>query len=251
MTTGSEKVALITGSATGIGRACATKFASLGFKVIVNYPGVDREQAEETVRLVEGQESEALLIECDVSRDYQVVAMVQQIEQAFGRLDVVVNCAGVTHFIEPSDLESMTEEKWDQILAVNTKGPFFVIRAAKPLLKKGPASSVVNISSAAGVSGFGSSVAYCASKGALNTMTKTLARALAPEIRVNAVCPGPIDSRWLRQGMTEEEIQDRVSTLPIPKIVSPEDVADTVAYLAIGTSKTTGQLLTVDCGRSM
>jgi len=145
----------------------------------------------------------------------------------------------------------MTEEKWDQIFAVNTKGPFFVIRAATPLLKKGPSSSVVNISSAAGVSGFGSSVAYCASKGTLNTMTKTLARALAPKIRVNAVYPGPIDSRWLRQGMTEEEIQDRVSSLPISEIVSPDDVADTVAYLATGTSKTTGQLLTVDCGRSM
>ena len=251
MTESSNKVALITGSATGVGRACAIKFATLGYHVVVNYPGMDREQAEETVRLVEGQEREALLIECDVSRDDQVVSMVKQIEQAFGRLDVVVNCAGVTHFVEASDLESMTEEKWDQIFAVNTKGPFFVIRAATPLLKSGPSSSIVNISSAAGVSGFGSSVAYCASKGALNTMTKTLARALAPEIRVNAVCPGPIDSRWLRQGMTEKEIQDRVSSLPIPEIVSPDDVADTVAYLATGTSKTTGQLLTVDCGRSM
>ena len=92
----------------------------------------------------------------------------------------------------------MTEEKWDEILAVNTKGPFFVTRAAVPLLKKGPASAVVNISSAAGASGFGSSIAYCASKGALNTLTKSLADALAPDIRVNAVCPGPIDSRWLR-----------------------------------------------------
>jgi 3-oxoacyl-[acyl-carrier protein] reductase len=82
-------------------------------------------------------------------------------------------------------------------------------------------------------------------------MTKSLARALAPEIRVNAVCPGPIDSRWLRQGLTEKEIEDRVSKLPIPEIISPADIADTIAYLAVGTSKTTGQLLTVDCGRSM
>ena len=247
----SNRVALVTGSATGIGRACAVRFAGLGFDVVVNYPGADKEEAEETVKLVENQGAKALLAQCDVSDDSQVVKMVRLTEERFARLDVVVNCAGFTHFVEPSDLEGMTEEKWDQILAVNTKGPFFVIRAAAPLLKRGPASAVVNVSSAAGVSGFGLSIAYCASKGALNTMTKTLARALAPEIRVNAVCPGPIDSRWLRQGMTEEAIQERVSKLPIPEIISPEDVADTIVYLATGTSKTTGQLLTVDCGRSM
>jgi 3-oxoacyl-[acyl-carrier protein] reductase len=246
-----SKVALITGSATGIGRACAIEFASLGFDVVVNYPDADREEAEETVQLVESHGSKALLIRCDVSNNNQVVEMIRQVEERFGRLDVVVNCAGVTHFVEPTDLEGMTEEKWDEILAVNTKGPFFVTRAAVPLLKKGSASAVVNISSAAGAAGFGSSIAYCASKGALNTLTKSLAQALAPKIRVNAVCPGPIDSRWLRVGMTEEEIQDRVSNLPIPKIITPEDIANTVAYLAVGTSKTTGQLLTVDCGRSM
>ena len=247
----SNRVALITGSASGVGRACAIKFAELGFDVVVNYYGDNKAAGEETVSLVEANQSRALLVQCDVSNDEQVRSMMNEAEQTFGRLDVVVNSAGVTHFVEPTDLAGMTEEKWDQILAVNTKGPFFVIRAAESLLRRGADPAVVNISSAAGASGVGSSIAYSASKGALNTLTKSLALAFAPEIRVNAVCPGPIDSQWLRRGMTEEAIQERVSNLPIPKLVSPKDVADTVAYLAVGTSKTTGQLLTVDCGRTM
>ena len=124
------------------------------------------------------------------------------------------------------------------------QGSFFVMAAVA--LKCRKSAAVVNVSSVAGISGFGSSIAYCASKGALNTMTKSLARALAPEIRVNAVCPGPIDSRWLRRDMSEEEIVDRVASFPIPQLSSPEDIADTVSYLAIGTTMTTGQILVVD-----
>jgi 3-oxoacyl-[acyl-carrier protein] reductase len=245
------RVVLVTGSATGVGRACAVKFATLGFDVVVNYPGADKEEAEETVRLVENLQRRAMLVQCDVSRDDQVVAMVEGIEQTFGRLDVVVNAAGLTYFVEHADLDGLTEQQWDAIIGVNTKGPFFVIRGAARLLKKGSSSAVVNVSSVAGISGFGSSIAYCASKGALNTMTKSLARALAPEIRVNAVCPGPIDSRWLRKDMSEEQIAQRVATFPIPKLSTPEDIADTVAYLATGTSMTTGQVLVVDGGRTM
>ena len=245
------QVALVTGSATGVGRACAVKLATQGFDVVVNYPGADHEEAEETVRLVKEQGREALLIKCDVSVDQEVISMIAKVEQAFERLDAVVNAAGFTHFVEHADLDGMTEEKWDAIFAVNTKGPFFVIRAAARLLRQQPSSAIVNVSSVAGISGAGSSLAYCASKGALNTLTKSLARTLAPNIRVNAVCPGPIDSRWLREGMTEEAIADRVASLPIPKLSKPEDIADTVCYLANGTSMTTGQLLTVDGGRTM
>lgn len=251
MRANTNKVALVTGSATGVGRACAVKFATLGYDVVVNYPGVDRDEAEETVRLVESRGHQALLIQSDVGRDAEVVAMVGQVEKSWGRLDAVINAAGLTHFVTHDDLAGMTEEKWDAILAVNTKGPFFVVRAAAPLLQQGPASAVVNVSSVAGISGAGSSIAYCASKGALNTMTKTLARVLAPKVRVNAVCPGPIDSRWLRRGMTEDEIADRVAGFPLPRLSTPEDIADTVAYLADGTTMTTGQLLVVDGGRTM
>ena len=251
MTDSSNRIALVTGSATGVGRACAVRFAALGYDVVVNYPGVDADEAAETVRLIEAHNQRALLVECDVSQDVQVVAMLDQVAESFARLDVLVNCAGTTHFVEASDLEAMSEEKWDQILAVNTKGPFFVIRAAVPLLKKSDQAAVVNVSSVAGISGFGSSIAYCASKGALNTMTKSLARALAPEIRVNAVCPGPIDSRWLRQSMTEDEMAARVASFPIPRLSSPEDITDAIIYLATGTAMTTGQLHVVDGGRTM
>ena len=164
---------------------------------------------------------------------------------------MLVNCAGMTHFVEHADLDAMTEAKWDQILAVNTKGPFFTTRAFVPLLRRRRGASIVNVSSVAGISGFGSSIAYCASKGALNTLTKSLARILAPEIRVNAVCPGPIDSGWLRQGMTAEQMQQRVASFPIPRLSQPDDIVDAIHFLATGTTMMTGQILVVDGGRTM
>lgn len=240
----------MTGSATGVGRACAVRFAKLGFDVVVNYTKSEPE-ARETVSLVEAAGRRALLIRCNVRDDAEVRAMIGAIEQQFGRLDVVVNNAAMTYFVEHADLDGMSEDKWDDILAVNVKGPFFVTRAALPLLKKSGAGAVVNVSSTAGVVGLGSCVAYCASKGALNTMTKSLARALAPEVRVNSVCPGPINSRWLLRNMTPDELQAMTDEFPIPRPAEPDDIADAVVYLATGTSLTTGQLLVVDGGRTM
>ena len=249
---GSEKkVVLVAGFATGVGRACAVKFASNGFNVVVNYPGADKKEAEETVGLVAKQDGKALLAKCDVSLDEEVVAMIADIEMAFGRLDVVVNAAGLTHFVPHEDLDSLSEVQWDETFAVNAKGPFFVTRAAVRLLRQQESAAVVNVSSVAGISGSGSSIAYCASKGALNTLTKSLARVLAPNIRVNAVCPGPIDSRWLRKGMTEDQVQEKVAGIPIPRLSAPEDIAETVFYLANRTDMTTGQILVVDGGRTM
>ena len=243
-------VALITGAATGVGRACAEQFARRGYDVVVNYSRSEQE-AQETGALVQAVGARALLIQCDVSEDALVREMLARIESEFGRLDVLVNNAGTTYFIEHQQLEELTEEKWDRILAVNLKGPFFVTRAAAPLLRKSSAAAVVNVSSVAGIAGQGSSIAYCASKGALNTMTKSLARALAPEIRVNAVCPGPIDTRWLRGWKSADEIESLVAGYPIPRAAQPDDIADAVLYLATGTTLTTGQLLVVDGGRTM
>lgn len=244
-------VVLVTGAATGVGRACCLRFADAGFDVAVNFLGPDEQDAADSVRLVQSKSVDAIEVQCDVSRDSEVRQMAHSIGTHFGRLDVLVNCAGVTHFVDHAELDSMTEAMWDQILAVNTKGPFFTTRALAPLLRESKSGAIVNVSSVAGISGAGSCVAYCASKGALNTMTKSLARALAPEIRVNAVCPGPIDSRWLREGMTEQQIEDRVASFPIPKLSRPEDIADTVHYLATGTEMTTGQILVVDGGRTV
>ena len=119
------------------------------------------------------------------------------------------------------------------------------------MLSAGSGGAIVSVSSVAGLSGLGSSIAYCASKGALNTLTKSLARALAPRIRVNAVCPGPIDTRWLRSVMSEEQLYARTADYPLPRPAQPDDIADAVIYLATGTTLTTGQLLVVDGGRTM
>ncbi|MCA9023823.1 MAG: SDR family oxidoreductase [Planctomycetaceae bacterium] len=250
MRTSNSQTVLVTGSATGVGRACAVRFAKLGFDVVVNYSKSEGD-AKETVSLVEAEGQRALLIQCNVRNDADVRRMIEQINREFGRLDVLVNNAAMTYFVEHADLEAMTEDKWDDILAVNVKGPFFVTRAAVPLLKQSDAAAVVNVSSTAGVAGIGSSIAYCASKGALNNLTMSLARALAPEIRVNAVCPGPIDSRWLLSQMSADNLQAMTNDFPIPRPAQPDDIADAVIYLATGTTLTTGQRLVVDGGRTM
>jgi 3-oxoacyl-[acyl-carrier protein] reductase len=243
-------VALVTGSATGVGRACVLQFATRGYDVVVNYSR-SVEEAHETVAKAKSLGAEVLLVQCDVSDDALVQKMIEATREEFGRLDVVVNNAATTKFIEHSDLDSMTEDVWDRILAVNLKGAFFVTRAATALLKEGEGGCVVNISSVAGITGSGSSVAYCASKGALNTMTKSLARALAPEIRVNAVCPGPIESRWIREGNPDVSIDAMVENYPLPKASTPDDIADAVIFFSVGTSMATGQLLSVDGGQTL
>lgn len=250
MTQPHHKVALVTGSATGIGRACALRFAENGFDVVVNYSRSEAD-ARETLKLVQDCNVRGLLVQCDVGSDTEVRNMIHTIDREFGRLDVLVNNAGTTWFIDHKNLEELTEEKWDRILQVNLKGPFFCVRAAVPLMRKSGGGAVVSVSSVAGISGDGSSIAYAASKGAVNTMTKSLARALGPEIRVNAVCPGPVDTRWLRAVMSPEELEKRTANFPMKRPAQPEDIADAVIYLATGTTLTTGQCLVVDGGRTM
>lgn len=249
MSAESRPVVLVTGSATGIGRSTAVRFASLGYDVVVNYARSEVD-ARETVRLVQEQGAAALLIQCDVGRDVAVRQMLAQIEAHFGKLNVLVNNAAMTHVVAHRDLEEMSEDKWDDILQTNLKGTFFCMRAAAPLLKKSH-GSIVNVSSVAGVSGEGSSIAYAASKGAVNTLTKSMARALSPEIRVNAVCPGPVDTRWLRMMLTEQQIKDRTASYPLQRAAQPEDITDAIVFLATGTALTTGQCLVVDGGRTM
>ena len=243
-------VALVTGSATGVGRACVLQFAKRGFDVVVNYSRSEAE-AKQTVESAKKLGAEVLLVQCDVADDDSVKAMVEQVRQKFGRLDVVVNNAATTSFVEHADLDGLTEEMWDRMLAVNLKGPFFVVRAAVELLRANGGGAVVNVSSVAGKTGSGSSIGYCASKGGLNTMTKSLARVLGPEIRVNTVCPGPIESRWIREGNPDWSIEEMVANYPLPKPSQPDDIADAVVFLAIGTSMATGQLLDVDGGQTL
>ena len=250
-TTNSERpVALITGGGTGVGQACAMHFAARGYDVIVNYSRSATE-ADETAERVAEFGGRVLTQQCDVSNDESVRTMIAVIEAEFGRLDVLVNNAATTHFVDHKDLEGMTEAMWDRILAVNLKGPFFVTRAATKLLTAGVGGAVVNVSSVAGENGRGSSIAYCASKAGLNTMTKSLARVLAPTVRVNAVCPGPIDSRWIRQGNPKWDLDKMVAGYPIPRASQPSDIADVVVFLAIEAKMVTGQLLSVDGGQTL
>jgi 3-oxoacyl-[acyl-carrier protein] reductase len=245
----SRPIALVTGSATGIGRAAAARFAALGYDVVVNYSRSEAE-ARETCRMVESLRAKSLLIQCNIGSDAEVQKMFAQIAATFGRLDVLVNNAATTHIIDHRNLEELTEEKWDDILQVNVKGTYFCIRAAVPLLKQSR-GNIVNVSSVAAIGGEGSSIAYAASKGAVNTMTKSFAKSLSPEIRVNAVCPGPVDTRWLRKMMDAEQIKSRTASYPLQRAAQPEDIADAILYLATGTTLTTGQCLVVDGGRTM
>jgi 3-oxoacyl-[acyl-carrier protein] reductase len=247
MSTPPRKVALVTGAATGIGRAVASRFASQGLAVAINYSRSEKE-AEETLAAVRRHDVPAMLCRCNVADDRAVRDMVARCRDEWGGLDVLVNNAGTTHFIAHTDMEALTDAIWDEIFNVNLKGTFYCCRAAMPLLKERN-GSIVNVTSVAGLQGEGSSIAYAASKAALNCMTKSLARAFAPAVRVNAVAPGPVLTRWLADHM--DRVERYLEITPLRRAATPEDIADTVAYLALGTTLTTGQVLIVDGGRTM
>jgi 3-oxoacyl-[acyl-carrier protein] reductase len=243
----SQKVALITGSATGVGRACAVRFAQLGYGVAVNYSRSESE-AKETIAQIEALKVPVILCKATVGSDDQVREMVARCQRELGGLDVLVNNAGTTHFINHRDLESVTDAVWDEIFQINAKGTFYCCRAAMPLLQARQ-GNIVNITSVAGLQGQGSSIPYAASKAAINCMTQSLARAFAPTVRVNAVAPGPIITRWLAD--RPEMIEQSLKVTPLQRASTPDDVADAVIYLATGTSMMTGQVLVVDGGRTM
>jgi 3-oxoacyl-[acyl-carrier protein] reductase len=242
-----RKVALVTGSATGAGRAIALRFAAHGLAVAVNYSRSEA-NARETLAAAERHGVPAILCQADVADDAAVRAMVARVRDELDGLDVLVNNAGTTHFIDHADLEAVTERVWDDIFSVNLRGAFQCVRASAPLLKERN-GSVVNVTSVAGLQGHGSSIPYAASKAALNAMTKSLARALAPHVRVNAVAPGPIKTRWLAG--REEMVRQALKQTPLGRAAEPDDVADVVAFLALGQTLMTGQVVVVDGGRTM
>jgi 3-oxoacyl-[acyl-carrier protein] reductase len=238
---------LITGSATGIGRAVAIRFAKEGFAVAVNYSRSE-DDAHATLDAVKKLGGPAILCKANVADESTVNAMVQRCVQEFGGLDVLVNNAGTTRFIEHTKLDALTGEVWDEIFGVNLKGTFFCSRAALPHLQKS-GGSIVNITSVAGLGGQGSSIPYAASKAAVNCMTKSLARAFGPTVRVNAVAPGPVLTRWLEGHM--ERVTQGLASTPMGRAATPDDIADAVAFLALGTTLMTGQIVVVDGGRTM
>ncbi len=241
------RVALVTGSATGIGRAVAWRFADRGFAVTVNYTK-SKTEAEETADGVRSRGGKVLLARANVADDAAVRQMVEQTVREFGGLNCLVNNAATTHFVPHQDLEALTDAVWDDILSVNLKGTFYGCRAAMPHLKD-RLGNIVNIASVAGVGGSGSSIPYAASKGAVITLTKSLARAFAPEVRVNAVAPGPVQTRWLADH--QDMVEAAMAMTPLKRPATPEDIAGATLFLADETSLMTGQVLVIDGGRTM
>jgi len=248
--------AIVTGSASGLGAATAAILAKGGGKIVVNYSN-SKKEAEETADVCRKAGAEVLVVQGDVSRD-EDCKKIAAAASGWGKLDILVNNAGTTKHVPHHELDGLSAEDFQRIYAVNTIGPFQMIRAARPLLETGAkaagrSSAVVNISSVAGISGGGSSVAYAASKGALNTMTQSLARALAPLIRVNTVCPGYIDTPWFTKGRGEagaKQVRDMViSRVPLKSASSADDIAQLVCFLALPQSgQMTGEFVRMDAG---
>ena len=239
------RVALITGGGTGIGLAIALAFAEQGADVAVNYSR-SQSDAEAAARTIQAQGRRALAVRADVSREHEVEEMVAQVVRGLGRLDILVNNAGTTTFIDHRNLDGLTSDIWDRILAVNVKGTFFCARAAARVMREG---RIINIGSIAGLHGTGSSIAYAASKAAIHTMTQSLARALGPQITVNAIAPGLIETRW-HAGREAQNAQSAQS-FPSKRIGRPEDIAHVALSLATAGNFLTGQVIAVDGGQSL
>ncbi len=230
-----------------MGRAMSLRFACEGAAVIVNYAR-SQDDAQATVREIDAARpgSGSIALQADVTSEASVKAMISDIETRFGRLDILVNNAGWSTRIPHNNLEDLTDEIWDRTLDTNLRGAFYCVRAAMPLLKKSPVPAIVNVASAAAFSSAGSSIVYAASKAAMVSMTKSLARAFAPQIRVNAVCPGLIRTRFA--GWPEEAFEHAKAITPVGRLVTVEEVAGIVFFLAVEATSMTGEAILADGG---
>ncbi|MDO3679384.1 SDR family NAD(P)-dependent oxidoreductase [Paenibacillus ehimensis] len=242
-----NKVALVTGGGTGIGRAACLALAERGAAVIVNYSrsAADAEETAQSIRDIGGQ---AAAIRADVSQDREVRHMVDQAVRQFGTVDLLVNNAGITRHLSMEDLEAATDEVWDELYGVNVKGMFFCARAVAPFMKSSKQGAIVNVGSIAGITGLGSSLPYAVSKAAVHGLTKSLARALAPYIRVSCIVPGAVATRWWDG--KEEQMKRLAPQLLLQRISTPEDIARMICA-ALEQEAMTGQIITVDSGQTL
>ena len=239
------KVALITGASSGIGAATARELAKRGWRVAVNYAH-DKARAEAVAA-----ECKGIAVQADVSRDADCRRLARTVLDEWHAIDALVNNAGTTKVMAHEDLEGLSAEDFERIFALNVIAPFQMVRACRDALKKSR-GAVVNVSSVAAVLGTGSSVAYAASKAALETMSLSLARALAPEIRVNVVAPGHTNTPWhpaVRGAERAAEVERRYASIaPLKSVSEPDDVADAIAWLITGARRVTGEVIYVDGG---
>jgi 3-oxoacyl-[acyl-carrier protein] reductase len=246
------KAAVVTGGGTGVGRATALELARRGCSVLINY-SKSKNEAEETAAEIAALGVKGVAVEADVADDAACKKMIDTAVREFGRLDVLINNAAVTAFIRHSDLEGVKTEDWMRIFSVNVIGAFQCARAAKDALLASGDGEIVNISSIAGLAAIGSSIPYAASKAALNNMTVSLARVFAPKVRVNAVAPGFITTRWLKDGLGEE-VYDKAkkgteASVILRKVCEPEDVAAAIINIITGPDLMTGCVIPLEGGQ--
>jgi 3-oxoacyl-[acyl-carrier protein] reductase len=240
------KSAIVTGSASGIGAATALELSERGWSVVINYS-----KSADQAKKVAAQCKDAIVVQADVGQDADCRKLVKAALDKWGRIDALVNNAGVTKFVPHAKLDDLSDEDFLRIYRVNVVAAFQMTRACAPELKKAK-GCVVNVSSLAAFLGTGSSIAYAASKAAMITLTHSLARVLGPEIRVNAVQPGFVDTPWMHSGYGEErfkEMFDRyASNAPLKSACKPEDIADAIVWLLEGARQVTGESILVDSG---
>ena len=250
------KAAIVTGAGTGVGAATARLLASKGTSVAVAYRK-SSEEADGVVASISEAGGEAFAFCADVANDEDCRSLVAAAVEKFGRLDVLVNNAGTTEFIPFDDLEAVTDEVWQKLYQVNVVGAFHCARAAAPHLREqgeDDGAEIMNVGSVAGLKPTGSCIPYAASKAALHNLTVALARTLAPDVRVNAVAPGFISGRWLREGLGERYESTKAAfedAMPLQAVCSPEDVAAALLSIIEGPDLVTGQILTCDAGMSV
>jgi NAD(P)-dependent dehydrogenase (short-subunit alcohol dehydrogenase family) len=247
-----RRAILITGAASSIGAATARRFINEGWLVAINYVDDTQRLAADGLAgsaIAPGQK--ALALQGDVTRDGDCLALVEQTVQAFGRLDALVNAAGISKMVPAADLAAISAEDFQRIYAVNTIGPFQMMRAAAPHLTASGSGAIVNVSSRAGIMGSGSSIPYAASKGALNSLTLALARVLAPAVRVNAICPVLVEGGFVER-LAPESFAERkarqIAVSPLRRIGHPDEVAETIHWLITSASMMTGAIVDLDFG---
>ncbi|MFT5195623.1 MAG: 3-oxoacyl-[acyl-carrier protein] reductase [Cellvibrionaceae bacterium] len=245
--TSSKKIALVTGGGGGIGSAICQKLASAGYRVIVNYRS-NLEKAQATLDSLAGEGH--LLYQATITESGELAKMAAAVAEKYGKLDLLVNNAGITTPVPHDDMDGLSDEWIDRIFQTNVRGSFACVRAFKSLLEAGENSCIINISSIAGRTGVGSNVAYCASKAAIDSMTRSLARALAPQIRVMSVAPGWVWGEYASR-FPQDYIDEQISKTPLKRIAQPEDVAEAVLVTADNLLFATGSIIEVDGGRPL
>jgi 3-oxoacyl-[acyl-carrier protein] reductase len=245
--------ALVTGGGTGIGRATALELARQGARAVAIGYNVSEEDARRTQEDLAAVGVQTLVVKADLRQESEVKLLVAKVVEQFGGLDILVNNAGTTRYVPLKDLEALTDDIWDMTFETNLRGTFYCCRAAASCLKAAR-GAIVNVASIAGLKGAGSSIAYCVSKAGIIHLTRVLAVAMAPEVRVNCVAPGFVQTRWLEHGIgkgaTAREAARVAGETPLAATAMPHDVADAIIGL-LASKFVTGQEIVIDGGKGL